>query len=114
MTDNGTKPRTDHWPAPNERRILEGAQRASGSLSLGVPVELIEAVAQRTADLLEERLPHRPEPYLNVEQAAEYLAASTDRIYDLRRQGLPHFKDGTRLLFKREDLDAWLARGDPR
>ena len=47
---------------------------------------------------------------MNVEQAAEYLAASTDRVYDLRRQGLPHFKDGSRLLFKREDLDAWLTR----
>ena len=102
--------RTDHLPAPRERRILESTA-GNGSFSLGVPGELIEAVAQLTADLLEERLPHRPEPYLNVEQAAEYLAASTDRIYDLCRDGrLTPYKDGSRSLFKREDLDAWLSR----
>jgi excisionase family DNA binding protein len=81
----------------------------TNGLALGVPPELIEAIAERTAELLAERLPDKPEPYLNVEQAAEYLAATTDRIYDLRRQGLPHFKDGTRLLFRREDLDAHLG-----
>ena len=59
--------RTDHWPAPNERRILEGTERPSG-FALGVPLELIEAVAHRIAEILEERLPNRPEPYLDVER----------------------------------------------
>jgi excisionase family DNA binding protein len=106
MSLNGAR-RSDSLPAPTERRILESA---NGVLSLGVPSNLIEAIAERTADLLAQRVPDQPEPYLNVEQAAEYLAATTDRIYDLRRQGLPAFKDGTRLLFRRDDLDDWLTR----
>ena len=82
---------------------------SSPPLALGVPAELVEAIASRTATILAEQLPAAPEPYLDVDAAADYLACSRDRVYDLRRQGLPHFKDGTRLLFRRDDLDAWLA-----
>jgi excisionase family DNA binding protein len=98
--------RADSLPAPYERSILNG----TSGLSLNVPPELIEAISERTAALLAELLPASPEPYLDVDGAAGYLACSRDRIYDLRRQGLAHFKDGSRLLFKREDLDGWLSR----
>lgn len=106
----GQNGRTDHMPDPRLRSILNG----TSGLSLGVPAELIEAVAQRTAEILEERLPHRPEPYLDVDGAAEYLACSRDRIYDLCRDGrLTPYKDGSRSLFRRGDLDEWLTRSDP-
>jgi excisionase family DNA binding protein len=80
----------------------------SNGLALTVPPDLVQAIAERTAELLAEQLPNRPEPYLDVDGAAAYLSAPVSRIYDLRRQGVRHYKDGTRLLFKREDLDAWL------
>jgi excisionase family DNA binding protein len=83
------------------------------SLSLGVPTDLIEAIAERTAERLAERMPDRPEPYLDVDGAAEYLACQPHRIYDLCRQGLPCHKDGKRSLFRRQDLDEWLSKSDP-
>jgi excisionase family DNA binding protein len=50
--------------------------------------------------------------YLNVEQAAQYLGATDRRIYELTRtKRLPVHKDGTRSLYKREDLDACVERG---
>jgi excisionase family DNA binding protein len=80
-------------------------------LALSVPAELVEAIARQVADELAERMPDRPEPYLNVEQAAEYLAAPKSRVYDLVRDGrLTPYKDGSRSLFRREDLDAALIR----
>jgi excisionase family DNA binding protein len=82
----------------------------NGHLALDVPAALIEAIAERTAELLGERLPDRPEPYLDVDGAAEYLACKPHRIYDLCRQGLPCHKDGSRSLFRREDLESWLTR----
>jgi excisionase family DNA binding protein len=85
---------------------------SNGTVALGVPVELIEAIAERTADLLAERMPDPAEPYLDVDGAAEYLACKPHRIYDLCRQGLPVHKDGSRSLFRREDLDRWLTRSD--
>lgn len=81
----------------------------SPALALGVPPELVEAIAARVSDLLCERLPTRPEPYLDVNGAAEYLAAKRSRIYELVESGrLRTHRDGRRLLFRREDLDAAL------
>ncbi len=79
--------------------------------ALPVPPALMDAIADRIAERLAERLPNRPEPYLNVEQAAEYLAAPRSRVYELVERGvlIPH-RDGRRLLFRVEDLDAALTR----
>lgn len=80
-------------------------------LNLEIPPELIERIAQRTAELLAEREDNRDEPYMGIEEAARYLAAPVSRIRDLKAQGkLRHYRDGRRLLFRREDLDAVLDR----
>ena len=51
----------------------------------------------------------QPEPYLCVGKAADYIASSKQRIYDLNSQGrLRCVKDGSRLLTKRAWLDAYL------
>ena len=58
-----------------------------------------------------ELLPDRPEPYLDVEGAAEYLAAPRSRIYELvERKRVTPYRDGRRLLFRPTDLDAALTR----
>jgi excisionase family DNA binding protein len=52
----------------------------------------------------------RPDGWLNAEQAAEYLACSRDRLYDLVQiRKLEAQRDGRRLLFRRSDLDAYVA-----
>jgi excisionase family DNA binding protein len=81
--------------------------RENGSgLTLAVPDDVVEAVAERVVDLLGERLPTRPEPWLDVDAAAEYLAAPRARMYDLVAEGrLRCAKDGRRSLFRREWLD---------
>jgi hypothetical protein len=84
----------------------------NGGLSLSVPPELVEAIAELTAEKLAARLPNDPEAYMNTESAARYLDCETHRINDLKRQGLPCFKDGARNLYRREDLDDWLTRQD--
>lgn len=58
--------------------------------------------------------PDKPAPYLNVEEAAAYLACRKRRVYELVEQcRLVPFRDGRRLLFTRADLDAALERGKP-
>jgi excisionase family DNA binding protein len=45
-----------------------------------------------------------------VAEAADYLRCSKQRVYDLTASGrLPVSKDGTRSLFRREWLDAYLT-----
>ncbi len=98
-------------PPARPSRSFEGSERTNGSLSLAVPPELVEAVAQRVADLLVERLPAQrgPEPWLDVDAAADYLACRPHRVYDLVAEGrLRCAKDGRRSLFRREWLDDYL------
>lgn len=94
--------------ATTVRARHEGGQ----SLALAVPPELVEAVATRVADLLADQLGGgaEPDPWLDVPAAARYLACGDEqRIYDLVHQGrLQRAKDGRRLLFRREWLDAAL------
>jgi excisionase family DNA binding protein len=55
------------------------------------------------------------EPFLSVPEAAAYLACKQGRIYELKASGrLAHHKEGTRLLFRRADLDACVERIEAR
>lgn len=66
-------------------------------------------VAERVAVLLAEQQAVTDDGYLNVEQAAEYLACKRGRLYDLVQLGkLSPLRDGRRLLFRKSDLDACL------
>lgn len=97
----------------------QDSERAvESSLSLEIPAGLLDLIADRVADRLTERMPEgtpepapeSPSPYLKIEEAAEYLACPVSRIRDLKEQGkLRHYRDGRRLLFRREDLDAALT-----
>jgi len=92
------------------------AQNGSGhggspaAMTLTFAPEFVEAIAERVADLLDKRTtPGTQSPWLDVEQAADYLAADKQRIYDLTHAGtLQPARDGRRLLFRREWLDDYL------
>ena len=89
----------------------EGRPHAS-ALTVEFPVE---ALAQRTAELLAECLQTAPTPWRDVHEAADYLRCQTHRIYDLASVGrLRCAKDGRRSLFRREWLDAVLDQDERR
>jgi len=74
----------------------------------------LDLLAERLAPRLAERLRPSSEAdgWLNVEQSAAYLGCSPGRIYALRSaERIPYERDGSRLLFRRSALDAWIARG---
>ena len=79
-------------------------------LTLAIPPELLEAIAGRAAEIVSDHA--EAESWIGVEQAAEHLACGTSRIYSLVSAGrIPFERDGSRLLFRRSALDAWLANG---
>jgi excisionase family DNA binding protein len=81
-------------------------------LSVSLPPELVEIVAERAAELVEERSGARVEPWIGVRDASAHLACPASRVYALvSARRIPHRKDGSRLLFRRSELDAWLAEG---
>jgi excisionase family DNA binding protein len=94
-----------------------GALQQKRTLSLAVSAELVELVADWAAELVAERMAATaaPEPWVGVAEAADHLACPRSRVYALVSAGrIPHEKDGSRLLFKRSALDAWVRHGGGR
>jgi excisionase family DNA binding protein len=87
----------EHMPAPD-------------GLVIAVPDALVDELVERVGERLA-----RPaaEPWVGVEAVAAHLGCRRQRIYDLvSRRGydaIPFRKDGSRLLFRLSEIDAWLA-----
>jgi excisionase family DNA binding protein len=82
-------------------------------LAVPLPDELVEELAGRVAALLTERQPASTDAgYLDVPGAAEFLSCPPSRIYALvSASRLPVYRDGSRLLFDRNELRAYVAAG---
>lgn len=83
-------------------------------LTLPVPDRIVQAIAERTAQLVVAELDaatRAESPWLDFEAAMRYLGFSRDRLYKLTAaRAIPFRKkqDGQRLLFHRDELDYWL------
>jgi excisionase family DNA binding protein len=67
---------------------------------------ILDEVAQR---MWEER---RASPWLTAQEAADYLRCPLSRVRKLTMTGgLPHGKDGRRVLYNRWDLDRFVRKG---
>ena len=91
-------------PTPqNPARAREGL-----ALVIDLTPEQLDAIAERVAT----RMPASSatvSPWLSTESAAEYIDAKPARIHDLvQARKLTPRRDGRRLLFRRDDLDAYL------
>lgn len=85
-------------------------------LAVELPDEVVEAIAARAAALVTEQVATTSDTgYLDVAGAADFLACKPARIYALCSAGrIPHHKDGSRTLFTRPELDAYVAAGGAR
>jgi excisionase family DNA binding protein len=80
---------------------------------------LADYLAELVAEALTRRLATEPgasereerSPWMGIEGAARYLDWPKQRLYKLSASGaLPHYKQEGRLLFRRDELDAWLGQ----
>jgi excisionase family DNA binding protein len=70
--------------------------------------EVLDAVAERVL----ERLPVESAAWLGAKDAAAHLGCSVHRVYRLTSERrIPHEHEGGRLVFNRNDLDAWVRAG---
>lgn len=77
-------------------------------LTFTLPAELVEQIARRVAEIMLEREPAKAaeQRWLTVAEAAAYIGAKPQRIYDLRSSGrLSRTGDGSRGLVDRRELD---------
>lgn len=79
------------------------------AVQVTVTEEMLAEFAALLAPHLPVTRPPEPSPYLTVPEAAAYLRSSRQRVYDLiSSRRLPRHKDGSRVLIRRADLDAYL------
>jgi excisionase family DNA binding protein len=92
--------------------LPDPSEPTTGQLLDAALSALAPTIAEQVAALLFERVAEHVgarSPWLSVAEAAEYLRCSPKRIYDLTGQSrLPAHKDGSRLLLRRDELDAYL------
>lgn len=105
------KGRAVRAPRPRAPSSIPSAERMSVTVPL--PSGFVEAVAVRVAELLGER--SREDGFLDVAGAAAFLSCPKSRLYSLVSAGrIPHHKDGSRLLFDRDELRAYVRQGGAR
>jgi excisionase family DNA binding protein len=88
-------------------------------LSINLPPEVLDQLVVLVADELERRRAWAMPPqhsahrrWLTVDEAAAYIGASRQRIYDLRSNGrLKRTADGSRVLVDRLELDRMVEQG---
>ena len=88
---------------------------AGQRLALELPDELLDTLAERVADLLEQRGHGAPTPdgwLRGAEAIADYIGAPASRVYGLSSAGrIPVEHDGSALIAQRSQLDTWLRDG---
>jgi len=78
------------------------------NVAIALSDEDVERVARRVVAVMGENTP-AADPLLTVEEAADYLRCSRQRLYDLVSAArLKPGRDGKRLLFRRSVLDRYL------
>jgi excisionase family DNA binding protein len=89
---------------------MRGCGEVNG-LPLTVDPSALEPLLDAMAEKVAERIAPPPEPYIDADKAAEYLACDRRRIYDLvERRAVKSYRDGRRVLFRHSDLDSYLKR----
>jgi len=105
-------------PGPINSSARARATRLPIASANGRPVPELsstDAELDRLAELLAERVAARVgtgSPWLSAHGAAAYLICPESRIRKLTMTGeLPCHRDGRRVLYRREELDAYVRRG---
>jgi excisionase family DNA binding protein len=76
---------------------------------------LVAEIAEQTAALILPCITASATGFLDVEGAAAFLCCPRSRIYALcSANRLPHHHDGSRLLFDRDELRAYVLAGGAR
>lgn len=75
-------------------------------LRVTLPPDVLEAIAERAAEIVLERLDAPASPWLTLADAAAYLGWSRQRLY--KRRDVPRYKHGGRVMYRRDELDAFL------
>lgn len=82
-------------------------------LALALPEDVVEAIAERAAEILAASRDGREDGWLRgAERIAAYIDCPRSRVYALASaRRIPVHHDGSALIARRSELDRWLRGG---
>jgi len=87
-------------------------------LTVSLPPELVDVLAERVAAILAERQPAAEDGWLRgADRIASYIDAPVSRVYALstcKPSRIPVHRDGSALVARRSALDHWIENGGAR
>jgi excisionase family DNA binding protein len=82
------------------------AGQALSGLTLPIPVDALEAIAQRTAEIILNHNHPAQSPWMTRQDAARYLSVPQSRLEKDRT--IPSHRWGGRVMYHRDELDEFL------
>ena len=77
--------------------------------------ELEDIIENSVRKILNDITPHSNSDYsefMDVNEAAKYLKIAKQTLYSFTSTSqIPYIKNGKRILFKKDELDAWILKG---
>jgi hypothetical protein len=100
-------------PAPQTPPNVRAEDHPNNGLAFTLPPELVEQIAQRAAELVTASTPAAEDGWLRgAKRIAEYIDAPVSRVNALSSAGrIPLERDGSNLIARKSDLDAWVRSG---
>ncbi len=84
-------------------------------LAVVLPAGVVDVIVERVTQQVAARWSYDVEPWVGVGEVAAHLCCKLQRIYDLvcrwQAGGIPHRKEGSRLLFRLSEIDRWIDSG---
>lgn len=82
-------------------------------LAVALPDDLVEAIAERAAEILADRAAAPEDGWLRgADQIAAYIDCPRSRVYALTSaRRIPVHHDGSALIARRSELDRWVRDG---
>lgn len=87
---------------------------ARGDIAFALPPDVVEQIAERAAEIVAERQRAGTDEgwVRGAERIADYIDAPVSRVYALASaQRIPLCRDGSALVARRSELDAWVRAG---
>lgn len=98
----------DH-AAPRREGLNEGPH-PSATVSLTVPRDVVEAIAEKAAELVHAARTAGASPWLTRAEAADYLRVPISRLE--KKRTVPHHHWEGRVFYHRDELDAFVRSSD--
>jgi excisionase family DNA binding protein len=98
----------------NGNALPRGGDQGTPPFSIQLPPAFVDALISEATDRVMAELRDQSHGgwLRGIEAAARYLDCSPTRVQEfVRRDLIPHERDGRWLMFHRADLDRWVRRG---